>query len=271
MRKLLHSTINMPFFPFLAGENISHVLQSAAEEWNLQGKIVSMTTDNARNIVLAVAKMGWTSLPCFGHTLQIAVRAGLQLPAVSQLSGRCRNLVGHFRHSYNAQNVLERKQEQLQLPKHNILQEVSTHWNSTLQMYKRLLEQQAAVSAVLLESGSRDTRELLLTPAELTQLEHLVSVLEPLGEATEYLASERWPSLSVVQPLLTAICKKTLQATDGDPTVVLDFKSAVLSSIKAHFRDEKQQQFSQLASVLDPRYKALKFLPSAKRSWCIVS
>ena len=56
----------------------------------------------------------------------------------------------HFRHSYNEQNAHERKQEQLQLKQHKIIQEVSTRWNSTLEMYKRLLEQQAAVSAVLL-------------------------------------------------------------------------------------------------------------------------
>ena len=55
--------------------------------------------------------------------------------------------MGHFRHSYNKQNAHE---EQLQLKQHKIIQEVSTRWNSTLEMYKRLLEQQAAVSAVLL-------------------------------------------------------------------------------------------------------------------------
>ena len=142
-----------------------------------------MTTDNARNIMLAVSKMEWTSCPCFGHTLQIAVRAGLQLPHISGLSARCRKLVGHFRHSYNEQNALERKQEQLQLKKHKIIQEVSTRWNSALEVYKRLLEQQAAVSAVLLESKRSD---LLLRHEELTKMQR---VLEPLGEATEYLAS----------------------------------------------------------------------------------
>ena len=79
------------------------MLQSAVEEWNIQGKVVSMTTDNARNIILAVSKMRWSSFPCFGHTLQIAIRVGLQLPSLSRLSARCRKLVGHFRHSYNEQ------------------------------------------------------------------------------------------------------------------------------------------------------------------------
>ena len=132
-------------------------------------------------------------------------------------------------------------------------------------MYKRLLEQQTAVSAVLLESKSKNARDLLLTPDELTRMEQLVAVLEPLGEATEYLATVRFPSLSVVEPLVTAICKKTLQITDDDSNVVCEFMSAVLNSLKQHFGDNEQQQLSRLASVVDPRYKHLKFLPSAER------
>ena len=83
------------------------MLLSAVEEWNIQGKVVSMTTDNVRNIILAVSKMRLSSFPCLGHTLQIAIRAGLQLPSLSRLSTRCRKLVGNFRHSYNEQNALK--------------------------------------------------------------------------------------------------------------------------------------------------------------------
>ena len=130
-------------------------------------------------------------------------------------------------------------------------------------MYKRLLEQQTAVSAVLLESKCKNARDLLLTPDELTRMEQLVSVLEPLGEAMEYLATVRFPSLSVVEPLVTAICKMTLQITDDDSNVVCKSKSALHNSLKQHFGDNEQQQLSRLASVVDPRYKHLKFLPSA--------
>ena len=67
---------------------------------------------------------------------------------------------------------------------------------------------QAAASAVLLESKRSD---LILTHEKLTKMKQLVSELEPLGKQTEYLASERFSSLSVVEPLVTAFCNKTLQ------------------------------------------------------------
>ena len=110
-----------------------------------------MTTDNACNIMLAVSKMKWTSCPCFGHTLQIAVRAGLQLPHISGLSAHCRKLlVGHFRHSYNEQNALERKQEQLQLKKHKIIQEVS----NTMEQYIRNVQAVAITTGCSISGAS---------------------------------------------------------------------------------------------------------------------
>ena len=80
-----------------------------------------MATDNTRNIVSAVGKVGWRHILCFGHSLQLAVRVGLQLPAVAQVIARCRKVVGHFSHSYNAQNALAVSRYSLRSP--------STNWS----------------------------------------------------------------------------------------------------------------------------------------------
>ena len=159
------------------------------------------------------------------------------------------------------QSALKKIQELLQLACHKLTQEVSTRWNSTFEMYKRIIEQQPAISAMLMKSTRKEARELILSPSAITQLEDLVTVLEPLAQATEYLATEKWPFLSVVQPLLAALCKRALKPKEGEPAIILQFKSAVLSSTQHHFGDERQQLISQLASVLDPRYK----MPSSCR------
>ena len=124
------------------------------DEWDIHNKLVATTTDNGRNVVSAVVThLQWQHLACAAHTLQIAVKSGLSLQPVSDVLKRCRKLVGHFRHSIVAQNLLEEKQERLELPKHKLIQGVSTRGNSTYEMLKRITEQQAAISAVLL--GSR--------------------------------------------------------------------------------------------------------------------
>ena len=41
---------------------------------------------------------------------------------------------------------------------------------------------------------------------------------------------------------------------------------AVGDKLKQYFWDDKQQKFYLLSSIVDPRFKALKFLPSGERS-----
>ena len=71
----------------------------------------------AGNIVGAVHYLGWKHQACFAHTLQLSIKAGLQLHSVSQSTHMCWKIVGHFKHSVVAQNALEEKQEALGISK----------------------------------------------------------------------------------------------------------------------------------------------------------
>ena len=44
-------------------------------------------------------------MPCFSHTLQLAVEVVLKLPEVSRALARCRQLVGHFNRSAKSSYV----------------------------------------------------------------------------------------------------------------------------------------------------------------------
>ena len=222
------------------GENIEVI-----EEWALNGKLSGMTTDNGRNIVRAMGILGWNQLPC--------------VEAVSRLVARCRRVVTHFRHSYKAQTALEEKQVQLNLPKHKLAQDVPTRWNSTLYMIQRLVEQQAAVSSVLMDTKRSDLRNLILTPSEITQLEQVAKVLNPLEEATTILPGEKNISISVVQPIVAGL-RRRLKSSETDTVLVANMKSAILTNIQDHFSDEEKNEMMLVASALDPRFKLLKFL-----------
>ena len=69
-------------------------------------KVVALVRDNAANMVSASRILEeWDDLPCFAHTLQLAVKAGLDLPVINRLSAICRKIVGHFKHSVLASGV----------------------------------------------------------------------------------------------------------------------------------------------------------------------
>ena len=67
---------------------------------------------------------------------QLAVNKGLDANSLNQLSSLARKLVGHFKHSALATVALRQKQEQMNVLKHHLVQDVVTHWNSMFLMFQ---------------------------------------------------------------------------------------------------------------------------------------
>lgn len=88
------------------GDNICNVLRDIISNWNLTGKVLSMTTDNGSNMVRAGKLMGeLTRLPCAAHTLQLVVGKGL-LPA-EVLIARAKRLINFFTTPKQTEKLLE--------------------------------------------------------------------------------------------------------------------------------------------------------------------
>ena len=62
-----------------------------------------MVTDNAANVVAAVRHTGWTHVPFFAHTLNLAVSEAIKADTkIHQLRKSCRDIVSFFHHSVKA-------------------------------------------------------------------------------------------------------------------------------------------------------------------------
>ena len=117
--------------------NIASRIQEVLEVWNIQARhVCAVVTDNASNMTAALNSLECGHLPCFAHTLQLAVNKGLNANSLNQLSSLARKLMGHFKHSTLATTALRQKQEQMNVPKHHLIQDVVTHWNSTFLMFQ---------------------------------------------------------------------------------------------------------------------------------------
>ena len=71
----------------------------------------AVVTNYASNMLAAVNILEWNHLPCFVHTLQLAVNKGMDANSLIQLSSLGRKLVRHFKHSALATTALNHKQE----------------------------------------------------------------------------------------------------------------------------------------------------------------
>ena len=131
-------------------QNLLNNILTILESWEIEKKrITCFVRDNAANITATVREGGFAHIGCVDHLLQLAINDGLKQETVTGLLKIALCVVGHFHRSPAARQLLKIIQAQLQLPEHQLSQEVCTRWNSTFCMLERLLEQHRAVTTVL--------------------------------------------------------------------------------------------------------------------------
>ena len=237
-------------------------MQAILGEWNLsQDELSAVTTDNGSNIVLATEILGWPRMPCFSHTLQLAVEQAMSLPNVSRALARCRRLVSHFNHSSKSTYLLKQKQEDLHHSQHSLIQDVSTRWNSAFYMVQRVLEQQQPLCATLLELKKGD---LMPSDAEFSTMETYVEVMKPLVVITEALGAEKWVTISMVRPLLYKLLKVHLVSKLTDTSMEKALKHAMLLNLEHRYVGDILLLITK-AVFLDPRLKTLAFLTQEEK------
>ena len=83
----LLDTVEMPLEH--TGINLADELKDTLKRWDLKDSdLVSVTTDNARNIVCAIEILPWPRYGCLAHTLQLGVKKSMEIPQVSRVLAR---------------------------------------------------------------------------------------------------------------------------------------------------------------------------------------
>ncbi|XP_077095365.1 E3 SUMO-protein ligase ZBED1-like [Siphateles boraxobius] len=253
-------------------ENLAAKLIDAVETWGLNGKVSACVHDNARNIVAANSpeRVNWESVPCFAHTLQLAVNDGFNV-FVHRVIVAAGRLVRHFNHSTPACKALEDKQSQMKLPKHQLIQSCKTRWNSVCDMFGRLLEQRWAVTAVLSDrtvTRLQDARTLEIRDKHWQIMEEIAPVLETLKCATTIMSSEKNVSISNIYPITFSLLNTHLMRAEDDGHRVTEFKAKVRQSLSGRMQVDKDDLVAKpalIASVLDPRHKHLPFFAQTEK------
>lgn len=241
--------------------NIQSCLTAIVQEWapNLNSVPVYVVTDNGRNIRAAVRQMEWTPLQCMGHTFQLAIKdAKDETPAVSLLCKKARAIVGHYKHSAQATQRLKDCQRRMELPSTSLIQDVDTRWNSEHAMLSRLVQLKDAVS---LEMATSETSVTCLSGSEWNAAESLVQILKPIADATIDLGGQKYGTLSSAIPFLYG-AEQILKRYSAIESEVVAFAKNLLKSLKSRFPLYMEQKELVLATLCDPRFKAIFFSTS---------
>ncbi|XP_056393647.1 zinc finger BED domain-containing protein 4-like isoform X1 [Hyla sarda] len=185
------------------------------EEWlgehgDTHPKMGFVVTNGAAKMIKALRNGNFVCVRCSAHVLHLVVKAGLEDTSESntKLTGvldSCRKIAGHFHRSVKDSHLLRREQSKAGVPQHRLKQDVSTRWNSTLEMLERILEQQKPIHAMSHENYIGITRAF--GREEWTLVAQVVAVLSPFRAVTEKLSQEK-ASLAQVIPLFTHLLTK---------------------------------------------------------------
>ena len=232
------------------GEYIAGRLSAMLERWNIpQERVHIAISDNASNMVKAMQEASLAHFGCFAHSLQLVVKDRLlSQRAIADIITVCRSIVGHFHRSTTASHSLTRIQKSLNLPEHNLKQDVSTRWNSSLYMFQSVLEQKMALAVYCTENDSVQQ----LSTYQLGLVKKCVDILSPIEEITRSI-SARLASISIVIPYIRVLIR-TLERNEDD-VGVRTMKAQILHSLRSRFAGVEDRKELALATILDPRFK----------------
>ena len=235
-------------------------------EWSLPvDGIIAAITDNGANITAAIEMLEVPYLPCFSHTLQLAVEQALKLPEVPKITGRCKRLVAHFNRSPKSYYLLHQKQIASGHKKHSLINDVVTRWNSSYYMIERILEQQQPLCTTLLELKKGD---LMSTDIEFSNIELFIQVMKPIVEITEALGAQQYVTISMLRPLLHKLLNSILRNSDSDCRLIKMMKLKMKENLHGRY-DGPILDLLNKAAFLDPRFKSLTFIADSEKAHTI--
>jgi hypothetical protein len=199
-----------------------------------------------------IDETGHEGLSCFLHTLQLVIKdCILEQKIIKDIIAICWQIVTHFSHSALANTKLSQLQEQNNLPKHKLIENVPTRWNSVFLMLERILEQKKAIVVYCSESStlpSLDANKWNLIAKLCLLLKVFHNTTIRLSER-ESLVSDILPQIQFLKLFIDRIMNDPKFSGFGSTI------SAMKETMERRFKRYTANFNTIIATFLDPRYK----------------
>lgn len=182
--------------------NLCSEIKKIAEKWGIQNKIVAIVSDNAANVKAAVKLTGYKQISCFAHTLNLIVEQGLK--KIKDVQTSVKGIIEFFKRSPQASEKLRQMQVQLNLPQLHVKQDVKTRWNSTFDMFTRVIEiKDSLIATIALHYPKAQLTNL--TNDDINLLTKCCEILRVFKDVTEEMSSEKFITVSKIILLSNAL------------------------------------------------------------------
>ena len=242
------------------GTDLNNVVQLVISNYNLENRIVSITTDNASNNVGAMDDMKAIAVTkdvvhirCAPHVLNIVVQAGLG--AINDIIKKVRDITKTFRTPKRLQLLgdwCKKMDVQYCAP----TPDAPTRWGSTLKMISNLVKLRGPID--FLASKEKDFESALLSPETWDTLKELEQLLAPFHDATTALSGSKYVTSSMVVPIM-CILDKDLQAASVLMNGALKGAADAMRNKLLDYLPLLKCDTAIACTVLDPRFNLAFF------------
>ena len=236
-------------------ENLKQELIRITKEWKIQDKVVLIVTDNAPNIVNAVKMAKFKHLPCFAHrpTLNLVVQKGIV--RLKPLQQKIKVIIEHFHRSTVAAEKFASLQSQMNpnKPPLKLKNDVLTRWNSTYEMFERIVDVQEPLEAAL---GVLHNPVENLSTEDWQTLPEICKVLKPFDLLTKEICAEKSVTVSKIIVLangLLSACQRIKQTLNSK--IAKEVMETLIQNINTRFANVENNPLLARATLLDPRFK----------------
>jgi len=140
------------------------------------------------------------------------------------------------------------------MPQIKLKLDVCTRWNSIYEMINRLIENRCALLNLALTD--KEVSNLILNKEEWDILINIRQILSHFKDITDLLCSSRFPSISILKPIIKNISENKLQNKENDTTQIISIKDSIRKDFKVRIEEYKDiQDLLTLSCLLDPRMK----------------
>ncbi|XP_036141262.1 zinc finger BED domain-containing protein 1 isoform X1 [Monomorium pharaonis] len=239
---------------------ITEQFNQICEEYYLNPlKIISITTDGASNMQKAVELFSNSSkwIWCFAHITNLVVQNSLKnTPELDKIIVQIKRIVTYFKQSTIASDELRTEQIKRGKSEGNIMyltQDISTRWNSTLEMVEKF-EKLAPILGTILANRSHKDGPQMLAGYHIEVVSEIIHLLTPFKEATTQISGDKYVTASIVLPLCHNVLE-TLNDLKPATNAAMEFKKNLLKEIEVKYIPLKKNKLLTIATLLDPRFK----------------
>lgn len=240
---------------------LANILTSILDEWNiLISKIRCIITDNGSNMVAAIKVIVSEKkhLPCFPHTINLIVEAGLKHDSIKTIISKVRTIVKWVKNSVINSDKLRKIQIRYGVPEGStkkFILDVSTRWNSVYYMLERFIDLSRVCSELLLDNSASPE---MLSGSEIEIIKQLTSLLKSFEFVAKESSGEHYITLSKVIPMVNCL-KTELFKFSSTFECITNVQKLLEIEINKRFGYIEYNTHAAIATLLDPRFKNIHF------------